>query len=160
MWLGYTAVELGFDTQPLAGTAVYITGRIFALGLFEIAEKVVFKGESFIRVNGKGAVAVVLIDIRPAIALEVKRVFIHKASRLVANGKHAVAVKRHHKAVNKTEVVCVAPAVAQQPCQSAVLGVCHAPLAVTVGILGQGRAFSVNGVGEAVHLVIRELVAA
>ena len=72
MRLDYTAVELGFDAQPLAGTAVYITGRIVALGLFEIAEKVVFKSESFIRVNGKGAVAVVLIDIRPAIALEVK----------------------------------------------------------------------------------------
>ena len=126
MWLGYTAVELGFDTQPLAGTAVYITGRIVPLGLFEIAEKVVFKSESFIRVNGKGA----------------------------------VAVKRHHEAVNKTEVVCVAPAVAQQPCQSAVLCVCHAPLAVTVGIVGQGRAFSVNGIGQAVHGVIREPVAA
>ena len=62
MWLGYTAVELGFDTQPLAGTAVYITGRIVALGSFEIAEKVVFKSESFIRVNGKGTVAVVLLD--------------------------------------------------------------------------------------------------
>ena len=117
MWLGDAAVELGFDTQPLAGTAVYITGRVFALGSFEIAEKVVFKSKSLIRVNGKGA----------------------------------VAVKRHHKAVNKTEVVCVAPAVAQQPCQGAVLGVCHAPLTVTVGIVGQGRAFSVNGIGEAVH---------
>ena len=62
MRLDYTAVELGFDAQPLAGTAVYITCRVFALGSFEIAEEVVFKGESLIRVNGKGAVAVVLID--------------------------------------------------------------------------------------------------
>ena len=62
MWLGDAAVELGFDTQPLAGTAVYITGRIFALGLFEIAEKVVLKSESFIRVRGKGAVAIILVD--------------------------------------------------------------------------------------------------
>ena len=117
MRLDYTAVELGFDAQPLASTAVYITGRVFALGSFEIAEKVVFKSKSLIRVNGKGA----------------------------------VAVKRHRETVNKTEVVCVAPAVAQQTCQSAVLGVCHAPLTVTVGIVGQGRAFSVNGIGEAVH---------
>ena len=62
MLLDYTAVELGFDAQPLASTAVYITGRILALGLFEIAEKVVLKSESFIRVRGKGAVAIVLLD--------------------------------------------------------------------------------------------------